>query len=99
MPVVPPAHQAQCGACPRQYLKRAKRDHAVRAVQGTQLPGELRGSNAEDLPEALPPPVQPFAVILGAGPTGAFMVSRRISIEQPRIPCPHGGPLLRPSGY
>lgn len=60
-------------------VKRTKREHAVRAVQGTQLPSELSGSNAEDLPEALPPPVQPFAVILGAGPTGAFMVSRRLS--------------------
>ncbi len=82
------AHQTQCSACPWRCMKRAKRDHAIRAVQGTQLPAELRGSHAEDLPEALPPPVQPFAVILGAGPTGAFMVSTKASTEQARCLLP-----------
>ena len=76
-PTAPTAQQAVCSACSRKHQKRAKHDHALRAVQGTQLPGELRGSNAEDNLEALPPPVQPFAVVLGAGPTGAFMVSIR----------------------
>ncbi len=48
---------------------------AVRGVPETQAAGDVRESGAEDaLPDALPPPAQPFAVILGAGPTGAFMV-------------------------
>lgn len=75
------SHQASSGGL-RQRV-------AVRAVPETQAAGDVREGSAEDaLLDALPPPAQPFAVILGAGPTGAFMVSTAAAVTTgiPLIP-------------